>query len=66
MNIYQHFRPEEREFIDQVLNWKNIVENTYAPKLTDFLDPREATNSKKRYRTGFGNLICFIWRDAKC
>lgn len=41
MNIYQHFRPEEKEFIDQVLNWKNFVENSYAPKLTDFLDPRE-------------------------
>lgn len=41
MNIYQHFRPEEREFIDQVVNWKNNVELTYAPKLTDFLDPRE-------------------------
>jgi RNA-binding protein YlmH len=41
MNIYQHFRPEEKEFIDQVLNWKDFVENTYVPKLTDFLDPRE-------------------------
>ena len=41
MNIYQHFRPEEREFIDQVVNWKSHVENTYSPKLTDFLDPRE-------------------------
>ena len=41
MSIYQHFRPEEREFIDQVLNWKEYVENNYAPKLTDFLDPRE-------------------------
>lgn len=41
MNIYQHFRPEEREFIDQVINWKNHVENTYSPKLSDFLDPRE-------------------------
>ena len=41
MNIYQHFRPEEREFIDQVLGWKEYVEQTYAPKLTDFLDPRE-------------------------
>lgn len=41
MSIYQHFRPEEKEFIDQVLNWKDQVENTYAPKLTDFLDPRE-------------------------
>ena len=41
MNIYQHFRPEEREFIDQVLNWKDYVETAYTPKLTDFLDPRE-------------------------
>jgi RNA-binding protein YlmH len=41
MNIYQHFRPEEREFIDQALGWKDYVEQTYAPKLTDFLDPRE-------------------------
>ena len=41
MNIYQHFRPEERDFIDQVLHWKDYVENAYAPRLTDFLDPRE-------------------------
>jgi RNA-binding protein YlmH len=41
MNIYQHFRPEERDYIDQVLNWKNYVETHYTPKLTDFLDPRE-------------------------
>jgi RNA-binding protein YlmH len=41
MNLYQHFRPEEREFIDQVINWKEYVEQSYAPKLTDFLDPRE-------------------------
>ena len=41
MNIYQHFRPEERDFIDQVLSWKDYVESSYSPKLTDFLDPRE-------------------------
>ncbi|MEH7272775.1 RNA-binding protein, partial [Neobacillus vireti] len=41
MNIYQHFRPEERDFIDQVLSWKDFVESSYSPKLTDFLDPRE-------------------------
>lgn len=40
MNIYQHFRPEEHEFIDQVIQWKRIVEDTYVAKLTDFLDPR--------------------------
>lgn len=41
MNIYQHFRVEEREFIDQVLSWKDYVDNSYSPKLSDFLDPRE-------------------------
>lgn len=41
MNIYQHFRPEEREFVDQILQWRNDVETTYSPRLTDFLDPRE-------------------------
>ncbi|HJV31552.1 MAG TPA: RNA-binding protein [Bacillales bacterium] len=41
MNIYQHFRPEEKDFVDQVIGWKDYVENAYASKLTDFLDPRE-------------------------
>lgn len=41
MSIYQHFRPEEKDFIDQVYSWRSYVENSYAPKLTDFLDPRE-------------------------
>lgn len=40
-HIYQHFRQEERQFIDQVLEWKENVLNQYSPKLTDFLDPRE-------------------------
>ena len=39
--IYQHFRVDEKEFIDQVLDWKYQVEQMYAPKLTDFLDPRQ-------------------------
>ncbi len=41
MSIYQHFRPEEKEFIDQALNWIEQVKYSYAPKLTDFLDPRQ-------------------------
>jgi RNA-binding protein YlmH len=41
MEIYQHFRKEEQPFIDQVLSWKELVEITFQPKLTDFLDPRE-------------------------
>lgn len=41
MSIYQHFRKEEHTFIDQVLSWKETVLTQYAPKATDFLDPRE-------------------------
>jgi len=41
MELYQHFRKEEHPFIDQVLEWKDTVSRQYAPKLTDFLDPRE-------------------------
>ncbi|MEW5322581.1 RNA-binding protein [Geobacillus thermoleovorans] len=41
MELYQHFRKEEHPFIDQVLEWKEMVSRQYAPKLTDFLDPRE-------------------------
>ncbi|MFQ3447407.1 hypothetical protein OST55_25420, partial [Escherichia coli] len=41
VELYQHFRKEEHPFIDQVLEWKEMVSRQYAPKLTDFLDPRE-------------------------
>lgn len=41
MNLYQHFRPEEHHFIDQVIEWKEMTTRVYVPKLTDFLDPRE-------------------------
>lgn len=41
MDIYQHFRKEEHSFVDQVISWKEQVEQTYVPRLTDFLDPRE-------------------------
>ncbi|GGE66187.1 RNA-binding protein [Priestia taiwanensis] len=41
MSIYEHFRKEERTFIDHVLEWKQQVEYSYTSKLTDFLDPRE-------------------------
>ncbi|MFG6148988.1 YlmH family RNA-binding protein [Halobacillus sp. B23F22_1] len=41
MEIYQHFREEERPFIDQVLSLQGNVEMRYQRKETDFLDPRE-------------------------
>ncbi|MFA9557379.1 RNA-binding protein [Evansella sp. AB-rgal1] len=41
MSVYEHFRKEEHTFVDQVLEWKNTVEEQYRAKLTDFLDPRQ-------------------------
>lgn len=41
MTIYQHFRKHEHPFVDQVLSWKDRVERSYVPYITDFLDPRE-------------------------
>lgn len=37
----QHFRKDEQPFIEMAIEWIREVENTYAPKLTDFLDPRQ-------------------------
>lgn len=41
VSIYEHFRPEEKPLIDQFLDWKDQVIRSFAPKLTDFLDPRQ-------------------------
>jgi RNA-binding protein YlmH len=41
LSIYQHFREEERPFIDSILEWKSQAAERYTPKLTDFLDPRQ-------------------------
>ncbi|SJZ61890.1 RNA-binding protein YlmH, contains S4-like domain [Pilibacter termitis] len=40
-NVYQHFRREERSFIDMVSEKMERAETYYAPELTEFLDPRE-------------------------
>ena len=40
-NVYQHFRKEERPFIDDLSEWITEVEDQYTPYLTDFLDPRQ-------------------------
>ncbi|WP_173916548.1 RNA-binding protein [Halobacillus sp. Marseille-Q1614] len=41
MEIYQHFREEERPFIDQMLSLQSDVEMRFERKETDFLNPRE-------------------------
>ena len=37
----QHFRKEEQPFIETAIGWVREVEDSYAPKLTGFLDPRQ-------------------------
>lgn len=39
--IMQHFRKDEQPFIENVIGWVREVENSYVPKLTDYLNPRE-------------------------
>ena len=40
-HLIQHFRKDEQPFIEKVIGWQREVEDRYAPKLTDYLDPRE-------------------------
>lgn len=40
-SIYQHFHPDEKQFIDRVLDWIDRVENNYSVVTTYFLNPRE-------------------------
>ncbi|HEX7066510.1 MAG TPA: RNA-binding protein [Bacillales bacterium] len=41
MDLYQHFRPEEKPFIDEIAGWAEEVKTRYIPKRSDFLDPRQ-------------------------
>jgi len=40
-NIYQHFRDNEKEFIDLAMDWVRKAEIEFRPYLTNFLDPRQ-------------------------
>lgn len=41
MAVYDHYRPEEHAFIDQLLEWRDQVTEQYVAKCSDFLDPRQ-------------------------
>lgn len=55
--IFQHFRKDEQPFIEAMISLTREVEDRYAPKLTDFLDPRQRfilqTLSQQRDLNGF-------------
>lgn len=39
--MMQHFRKDEQPFIETAIGWIREVEDSYSPKLTGFLDPRQ-------------------------
>lgn len=41
MDLYQHFRPEEKPFIDELMDSVEETGTKYVPKLFDFLNPRQ-------------------------
>ncbi|WP_223066382.1 RNA-binding protein [Paenibacillus caui] len=51
-DIYEHFHPEERPFIDRAWEWVVNAGDYHEVKLTDFLDPRQChilTNLANRH-----------------
>lgn len=41
MGVYQHFRAEEKPFIERITEYAETVQERYQSVLTNFLDPRE-------------------------
>ncbi|CAM2826258.1 YlmH/Sll1252 family protein [Paenibacillus sediminis] len=41
LEIYDHFHPDEREFVDRAWEWVVNAGEYHEVKLTDFLDPRQ-------------------------
>ncbi len=46
IDIYQHFRKEERTFIDKMTDLAKRVQDNYVYQVTDFLDPRRVKIAK--------------------
>jgi RNA-binding protein YlmH len=40
--IYGHFHPDERQFVDRAWDWITAAGQYHESKLTDFLDPRQS------------------------
>lgn len=59
--LYQHFNPNERQFIDKCLDLVNQVENYYAPVLTDFFDPRQVEIARSVF--GQSDLTYYVSSD---
>lgn len=62
MDIFQHFRKEEHEWIVQVQDLKDAVETTYEAKLTGFLNPREVDIVQSVIGADETVKVAFFWR----
>jgi RNA-binding protein YlmH len=49
--VMQHFRPQERPFVERMLELAERVEERQIPALTDFLDPRQVKIAQSISRT---------------
>ncbi|TDM15028.1 RNA-binding protein [Macrococcus bovicus] len=59
MNIMQHFRNEEQAVIRSAMQFCERVDQTYAPVLTPFLDPREQYIYSVVAKQAGVNISCF-------
>ena len=41
-NILSHFHPDERGFVEKMVDWLERASSQHQLKRTDFLDPRQA------------------------
>lgn len=58
-NVFMHYRPQERPFVERMLEVALRVDERQTPHLTDFLDPRQA----KIARSAAGSqpdLVAFV------
>lgn len=60
-DIYQHFRKEERTFIDKMYDIVHRVESTYSYQVTEFLDPRQVQIAKSICAQM--GLACYVSSD---
>lgn len=59
MSIFQHFRPEEKPFVEKMLEWVELVEVRGITRVTDFLDPRQAEILDSIANRVSGVNVCF-------
>ncbi|MFC4770194.1 RNA-binding protein [Effusibacillus consociatus] len=66
-NVFMHYRPEEKPFIQRTLELANRAASRHSPSLTAFLDPRQVRIAVNIART-VGDVAVFTdggWEEAE-